>query len=111
MSGVCVWEENKACLTGLRLDAVLLLSCSSETLKHILHAHACHFFSLLSLCVVFERQVREAKAEFKWFMTKERKPLEFIGLNSKTTIGMLCGHASFGIAALVYLETDPLTTR
>eukprot|EP00903_Cladosiphon_okamuranus_P019551 g17982.t1 len=60
---------------------------------------------------VFERQVREAKAEFKVFMTRERKPLEFLGLNFTTTIGMLCGHASFGIAALVYLETDPLTTR
>lgn len=61
--------------------------------------------------VVFERQVREAKAEFKVFMTRERKPLEFLGVNFKTTIGMLCGHTSFGIAALVYLETDPLTTR
>lgn len=73
------------------------------------------FFFAMYVCtpsaVVFERQVREAKAEFKFFMTRERKPLEFLGLNSKTTIGMLCGHASFGIAALVYLETDPLTTR
>ncbi|CAB1109960.1 unnamed protein product [Ectocarpus sp. CCAP 1310/34] len=60
---------------------------------------------------VFERQVREAKADFKVFMTKERQPLKFMGLNSRTTIGMLCGHASFGIAALVYFETDPLTTR
>lgn len=60
---------------------------------------------------VFERQVREAKADFKVFMTQERMPLEMVGLNWKTTIGMLCGHASFGIAALVYLETDPMTTR
>lgn len=60
---------------------------------------------------VFERQVREAKADFKVFMTKERQPLQFAGLKFTTTIGMLCGHASFGIATLVYLETDPLTTR
>lgn len=60
---------------------------------------------------VFERQVREAKADFKVFMTQERMPLEMLGLKWRTTIGMLCGHVSFGIAALVYLETDPMTTR
>lgn len=74
---------------------------------HLLPVFICSVASI----IVFERQVRDAKAEFKVFMTKERKPLEFAGLNSKTTIGMLCGHCSFGIAALVYLETDPLTTR
>ena len=81
--------------------------------------HTCFLFrytppfslSLSARSEVFERQVREAKADFKVFMTRERKPLAFLGLNSKTTIGMLCGHCSFGIAALVYLETDPLTTR
>ncbi|CAM9748116.1 unnamed protein product [Scytosiphon promiscuus] len=60
---------------------------------------------------VFERQVREAKADFKAFMTAERQPLKFAGLNATTTIGMLCGHMSFGIAALIYLETDGYTVR
>ena len=81
-------------------------------LRDVVCLHATRHLSALFLRgVVFERQVREAKAEFKVFMTKERKPLEFLGVNFKTTIGMLCGHTSFGIAALVYLETDPLTTR
>lgn len=60
---------------------------------------------------VFERQVREAKSDLKMFMTQERRPLRFAGLNTTTTIGMMCGHASFGIAALVYLETDVMTVR
>lgn len=60
---------------------------------------------------VFERQVREAKSDVKTFMTQERRPLRFAGLNTTTTIGMMCGHASFGIAALVYLETDVMTVR
>lgn len=60
---------------------------------------------------VFERQVREAKADFKAFMTAERQPLKFAGLKATTTIGMLCGHMSFGIAALIYLETDGYTVR
>lgn len=60
---------------------------------------------------VFERQIREAKSDFKAFMTQERRPLRFAGLNTTTTIGMMCGHASFGIAALVYLETDVMTVR
>lgn len=60
---------------------------------------------------IFERQVREAKSDFKLFMTAERKPLRFAGLNATTTIGMLCGHMSFGIAALIYLETDAYTVR
>ncbi len=83
-----------------------------RTYVHVFfYIYSCSPPPSLARSEVFERQVREAKAEFKIFMTRERKPLAFIGLNSTTTIGMLCGHTSFGIAALVYLETDPLTTR
>lgn len=55
---------------------------------------------------VFERQVHEAKANFQFFMTQERRLLLFASVNTSTTIGMMCGHASLGIAKLVYLETD-----
>lgn len=44
-------------------------------------------------------------------MIKERRPLAFLGMNTATNIGALCGHASFAILTAAYLETDVLTLR
>lgn len=44
-------------------------------------------------------------------MIKERKPLAWLGVNTATNAGALCGHASFAILTAAYLETDVLTLR
>ncbi|CAM9494534.1 unnamed protein product [Ectocarpus sp. 13 AM-2016] len=44
-------------------------------------------------------------------MTKERRPLQFLGIDTATTIGSVFGHTSLGILALGYLETDALSLR
>lgn len=44
-------------------------------------------------------------------MIKDRRPLEFLGISTKTNAGSLCGHLSFAILTAAYLETDVLTLR
>lgn len=44
-------------------------------------------------------------------MIKDRRPLEFLGINTVTNAGSLCGHLSFAILTAAYLETDVLTLR
>ena len=44
-------------------------------------------------------------------MIKERRPLAWLGMNTTTNAGSLCGHASFAILTAAYLETDVLTLR
>lgn len=44
-------------------------------------------------------------------MIKERRPLAWLGMNTATNAGALCGHASFAILTAAYLETDVLTLR
>lgn len=44
-------------------------------------------------------------------MIKERRPLAWLGINTTTNAGALCGHASFAILTAAYLETDVLTLR
>ncbi|CAM9562536.1 unnamed protein product [Pylaiella littoralis] len=47
-------------------------------------------------------------------MIAPRQPMAWLGveaLNTTTNFGGLCGHLSFGILTLAYIETDPLTLR
>lgn len=48
---------------------------------------------------------------FRDAMMKERRPLQILGVESTTTAGAMCGHASLGVLALCYIETDALTLR
>ena len=48
---------------------------------------------------------------FRDAMMKERRPLQILGVDSTTTAGAMCGHASLGVLALCYIETDALTLR
>ncbi len=48
---------------------------------------------------------------FREAMMKERRPLQFLGSDTTTTAGAMCGHTSLGVLALCYLETDALTLR
>ncbi|CBN78395.1 conserved unknown protein [Ectocarpus siliculosus] len=50
------------------------------------------------------KQLRDA-------MVKERRPLQFMGCQTTTTASNQCGHLSFVILALAYLETDVLALR
>lgn len=52
-----------------------------------------------------------AQESFRKEMMKERRPLHFLGIDTATTIGSVCGHTSLGILALGYLETDALSLR
>ncbi|CBN78407.1 hypothetical protein Esi_0113_0044 [Ectocarpus siliculosus] len=47
-------------------------------------------------------------------MIKERRPMRWLGveaLDTVTNAGALCGHLSFAILTLAYLETDVLKLR
>lgn len=44
-------------------------------------------------------------------MTAPRRPLAWLGMNTATNAGALCGHFSFAILTAAYLETDVLTLR
>lgn len=45
-------------------------------------------------------------------MLRERRPLKVLGFkHAKTNLSNICGHASFVILALAYLETDVLMLR
>lgn len=55
--------------------------------------------------------VREIIRGVRKAMVKDRSPMQFLGLSTKTNISNLCGHASFVILALAYLETDVLMLR
>lgn len=47
-------------------------------------------------------------------MIKERRPMSWLGveaLDTVTNAGALCGHLSFAILTLAYLETDVLKLR
>lgn len=44
-------------------------------------------------------------------MVKERRPLQFLGCQTVTNASNQCGHLSFVILALAYLETDVLALR
>lgn len=48
---------------------------------------------------------------FREAMMKERRPLQFLGVDTAITAGSMCGHTSLGILAFCYLETDALTLR
>lgn len=48
---------------------------------------------------------------FREAMMKERRPLQFLGYDTTTTAGAMCGHTSLGVLAVCYLETDALTLR
>lgn len=48
---------------------------------------------------------------FREVMMKERRPLQFLGSETTTTAGAMCGHTSLSVLALCYLETDALTLR
>ncbi|CAB1116594.1 unnamed protein product [Ectocarpus sp. CCAP 1310/34] len=50
------------------------------------------------------KQLRDA-------MVKERRPLQFMGCQTRTNASNQCGHLSFVILALAYLETDVLALR
>lgn len=50
------------------------------------------------------KQLRDA-------MLKERRPLQFMGCQTRTNASNQCGHLSFVILALAYLETDVLALR
>lgn len=54
---------------------------------------------------------RVAIRSFREAMVKDRRPLAFLGLRTKTNVSNMCGHASFVILALAYLETDVLALR
>ena len=55
--------------------------------------------------------IRQGLESLREAMIRERRPLEFLGLRLKTNISNLCGHASFVVLALAYLETDVLALR
>lgn len=55
--------------------------------------------------------IREILRGFHETMVCERRPLHFLGLRNRTNISNLCGHASFVVLALAYLETDVLMLR
>lgn len=54
---------------------------------------------------------RRLAAGLRESMLKERQPLRALGLDTKTNLSNMCGHASFVILALAYLETDVLLLR
>lgn len=60
---------------------------------------------------VLPAEVREALARFRVGMMKERQPFQILGVQTITTATHICGHASFFILTLAFLETDVLALR
>lgn len=52
-----------------------------------------------------------AVRSFREAMVKDRRPFAFLGWRFRTNVSNMCGHASFGVLALAYLETDVLALR
>lgn len=48
---------------------------------------------------------------FHEIMVRDRQPLQFLGLRTRTNLSNVCGHASFVTLALAYLETDVMMLR
>lgn len=67
--------------------------------------------SLHPLRLFDSTNIRKGLDSLREAMIRERRPLEFLGLRLKTNISNLCGHASFVVLALAYLETDVLALR
>lgn len=52
-----------------------------------------------------------AVRSFREAMVKDRRPFAFLGWRFRTNVSNMCGHASFVVLALAYLETDVLALR